>query len=109
MADKPLPQFNTRLLIVGAILGLLLAATGLLNQPVQLDKTAAAIVNGKLISKQDYLNYLSLLAKDKRNPLTDNDRRHILNRMIEEQLLVARGIDIGLAESRTPKKNQVTD
>ncbi len=89
----------TLLLAIGASLGFLLAVSGLLEPGAPDTQAAVASVNDFDISKEEYLAYLSMLARDKRNPLTDSDRRHILNRMIEEKLLVSRGIDIGLAET----------
>lgn len=98
-SEYPSSQRAQRLLILGAVIGLLLAASGLLQETKTIAVQAVATVNDEIISKEDYLTYLSLLAKDKRNPLTDKDRRHVLNRMLEERLLIARGIDIGLAKS----------
>ena len=94
------------LLVIGAVCGLLLAASGLLEDHQSVDASAVAIVNAQRVSKEDYLTYLALLAKNKRNPLTESDRRRVLNRMIEENLLIERGIDIGLAGS-DPKVRKV--
>jgi hypothetical protein len=71
--------------------------------------SAVATVNTKTIRKEDYLHYLTLLAKDKRNPLTGADHRHILNRMIEEKLLIERAIDIGLVESDSNVRNTISN
>jgi hypothetical protein len=98
----PNPAPNNRaqwLLLLGAAIGLLLASSGLLNNSDTNNSTAIATVNTKIISKEDYLHYLTLLAKDKRNPLTSADHRHILNRMLEEKLLIERAVDLGLVES----------
>jgi len=37
------------------------------------------------------------VATDKRDPLTAEDRAHVLERLIEEELLVQRGLTLGLA------------
>ena len=105
-AQSSRPQY---LLIIGAIIGLLLAASGLLDDQPDLATMAVATVNDQIISKEDYLDYLSLLANDKRNPLTENDRRHVLNRMIEEKLLVERGVDIGLTDSDPTIRKAITN
>ena len=88
------------LLIAGALLGAALAASGILETPSPtLGKDLVASVNGKFISKADYLGYLDLLARDKRNPMTTTDRRHVLDRIIEEKLLLDRGLGIDLPYS----------
>ncbi len=97
-----LPSKNRRksancLLALGAAAGLILASTDLLNESEDgLPDSAVARVNNSMISRQDYLEHLSLLARDKRMPLTDKDRRHVLERIIEEKLLLLRGLEIDL-------------
>ena len=39
------------------------------------------------------------LANDKRSPLTNEDREYVLERMIEEELLIKRAIDLGMLEN----------
>ena len=100
MSDSyPTSKRANTLLAIGALCGFIFAATGLLETGTPETIDAVATVNDDVISKEDYLNYLSLLAKDKRNPLSEDDRRHVLNRMIEEKLIIERGLDIGLAQS----------
>ncbi|MGI9293475.1 MAG: peptidylprolyl isomerase, partial [Pseudomonadales bacterium] len=88
------------LLLAGTVAGIVLAATGMLEQS---DKPPAedivAEVNDWTIRRDDYNNFLQLLARDKRNPLTEEDKRHVLDRMIEEKLLIQRGVEIGLIQS----------
>lgn len=88
------------LLALGAVVGIALAASGILEPaPERLPTDSVARVGDKFISKQEYLTYLDLLAQDKRNPLTAEDQRHVLDRMVDEKLLLARGLDIGLPHS----------
>jgi parvulin-like peptidyl-prolyl isomerase len=90
----------SRLLIIGAFTGAVLAASGLLeNSGAGLAQDQVALVNNEPITKSDFLGYLDLLARDKRNPMTAADRRHVLDRVIEEKLLVARGLQIDLPYS----------
>jgi parvulin-like peptidyl-prolyl isomerase len=87
-------------LAAGALSGAVLAATGILeNIGTSLPTNTLAQVNSTTISKADYLGYLELLARDKRNPMRAEDRTHVLDRLIEEQLLIERGLEIGLATS----------
>lgn len=97
-----------RLLIAGAMAGLLAAAASLLQTPPVSDNSAVAVVNDQLIRKEDYLSYVALLARDKRNPLNQADYRHLLRRMIEEQLLIERGIELGLHHSDASVKKAIT-
>ncbi len=39
------------------------------------------------------------LAKDKRSPLTKQDKEYVLERMIEEELLIKRAIDLGMLKN----------
>jgi hypothetical protein len=87
-------------LVAGAVLGALLAASGVLEPGApDLPGDRVAVVNGVPVSKSDYLGYLDLLARDKRNPMTTEDRRHVLERIIEEKLLIDRGLNIDLPHS----------
>tara|TARA_B110000503_G_C7084923_1_gene386837 strand:- start:92 stop:985 length:894 start_codon:yes stop_codon:yes gene_type:complete len=91
---------NQWLLATGAIAGTVLAATGLFKVGDNVPTVdAVAIVNDISIGKTDYLAVLNLLADDKRAPLTSSDRQQVLERILEEELLVERGLEIGLAQS----------
>lgn len=92
-----------RLLLLGAAIGLVAAAAGLVvgfgrpkTQPGPLD---VALVNESTISRDQLERTLEGLARDKRNPITAEDERHVLDRLIEEELLVQRGVEVGLVES----------
>lgn len=85
------------MLAAGALLGVLLAATGILEpSPTAHAPETLVQVNNERINKMEYLAYLDLLARDKRNALTSADRRHLLNRLIEEKLLLQRAMEIGV-------------
>jgi len=86
-------------LVLGALAGAGLAAAGLSAPPQRgaLPAGVAALVNGEPVRSEDYSRMLQALASDKREALTDDDRRHVLDRLIEEELLVQRGLTLGLA------------
>lgn len=65
----------------------------------------AASVNGEKIPQQAYERALAALAKDKREPLTREDEEHVLNRLIEEELLVQRAVALGLDRSNPVVRN----
>jgi parvulin-like peptidyl-prolyl isomerase len=87
------------LLAGGVALGLAGAAFGLLRGGggPGLPADAVAAVNGEPIPADEYERTLAAFAADRRAPLGDEDRRHVLDRMIEEELLVQRGLELGLA------------
>jgi len=102
---KPNPGDPKRaqwLLAIGAAVGLAAASFGLMTPGSgsggALPDEAVASVNGTLIRRVDYERLLAGLAADARNPIDDAARRHVLDRMIEEELLVQRAVDLGLVE-----------
>ncbi|MEH6551305.1 MAG: peptidyl-prolyl cis-trans isomerase [Pseudomonadales bacterium] len=96
------------LLATGALIGIILAASGILQDSTgQLDKHTLANVNGKTISKAEYLGYIDRLEQEKRSPMTTADRRHVLDRMIDEKLLLDRGQQLGLPDSSAPVRKLI--
>jgi hypothetical protein len=88
------------LLFLGAAIGLGLAAMGLLEFRVTsaaLPDNAAAIVGDRTIRIIDYRRVLAGVESDLRNPVDEAMRRRVLDRMIDEELLVQRALDLGLA------------
>jgi hypothetical protein len=88
------------LLALGAVTGLVLAYSGLVDrwstQPGELPDDAVARVNGQVISVQRYQQSISDLAADRRAPLESSDHQFVLQRLIDEELLILRGIELGL-------------
>lgn len=87
-------------LFAGAALGLALATFGLLERRGDasiLPPEAAAVVGDRTIRRIDYLRVLAGVEGDRRNPVDDAMRRRVLDRMIDEELLVQRALDLGLA------------
>ena len=88
------------LLFVGAAIGLALATFGLLEPrtgPQTLPPEAAAQVGERTIRRVDYERVLAGVERDLRNPLDQSIRRLVLDRMIDEELLVQRALELGLA------------
>ena len=89
-------------LALGAAAGIACAAVGLLlsgSHDRALPANAAASVNDALIRLEEYDRAVSAFASDRREPIGEDERRHVLDRMIEEELLVQRGLELGLARS----------
>ncbi len=88
------------LLFLGAAIGLALAAFGLLESPTdsgKLPADAAAQVGKRTIRHIDYERVLAGVEGDRRNPVDETTRRRVLTRMIDEELLVQRALELGLA------------
>jgi parvulin-like peptidyl-prolyl isomerase len=97
---------------VGAVAGLVLAAHGLIasdaRQGDALSERVAARVNGSEILTDDYLRLVAGLERDTRETADEKSRRHVLDRMIDEEVLVQRGLELGLAESDRRIRANVT-
>jgi len=88
------------LLGLGALLGLLAGAVGLMtDRPGSggLPAGVVALVNGEVLRQEQYERAVAALASDRREPLGESERRHVLNRLLDEELLVQRGLALGLA------------
>lgn len=100
------PAANRRpavLLAMGALVGAGLAAAGLSTAASPgrgwLPERGVARVNDETIRMEDYRRVLDALAQDKRDPLDDAQRQRVLDRLIDEELLVQRALELGLARS----------
>jgi hypothetical protein len=91
------------LLTLGALTGLLVAAFGLVETGPSitgsLPENVIARVGEHIILKERYLQLLNDLATDKRTPLSADDRQFAVDRLIDEELLIMRGIELGLHET----------
>jgi hypothetical protein len=83
---------------LGAIVGIGLGFVNVfewLDLPLLPDSVVAR-VNHVDIASSEYEKALSMFASEKRDPLTDQDRVLVLERLIEEELLVQHGLSLGL-------------
>jgi parvulin-like peptidyl-prolyl isomerase len=98
MSDSRRPLI---LLALGALAGAALAAAGLRGAAGggALPEGVVAVVNGEPIAEQDYLRMIAAVGGERRAPLDAEDRRRILDRLIDEELLVQRGLALGLART----------
>ncbi len=90
------------LLAAGALCGLMLAAWNLVDTrtaPRPLPADTIALVGGQPIPLQRYLGLLQDLAADQREPLTAQDETFALQRLVDEELLVLRALELGLGLS----------
>jgi hypothetical protein len=90
------------LLLAGAALGIGLAGAGLLAPEAPSltpEGDEIARVNGVPIAREDYTRALARIEADLAGRPDDAARRHVLERLIDDELLVQRGVALGLVES----------
>lgn len=94
---EPAPR-STLLLALGAAAGLALAAWGLVGEASSsgLPADAIARVNDTVIRTDDFERLVAAVLQDMRTPDEDSARKRVLDRMIEEELLIQRALDLGL-------------
>lgn len=97
------------LFLIGAISGVLLAATGLLEEQNQLSLSTGTVaeVNGTAISQAQYTSIVKGIAEEKKNTLQPSDYEFILQRIIDEELLVQQGYELGLLELNSVVRNEI--
>jgi hypothetical protein len=87
-------------LLAGLAAGTLMAASGLRPAPAGgLPPEAVARVGERLILRDAWLRAVAAVASDRRTPLAEGDARHILERLVDEELLVQHGVALGLVEN----------
>jgi len=103
---------NMRWLALGSLAGLIMAGYGLLRQAdvgSDLPVSALARVNDVLISRDNYERALARLADESTDALTLERRAWMLERLIEEELLVQRGLELGMARSDGAVRNAIVN
>ena len=113
MNPAPRSRRTLWLLSLGAAAGLALAAVGLLGsgsrRALGLPEGAVARVNDALIRSEDYARLVAGLENDRGAPPSSQLRRRVLDRMIDEELLVQRALELGLARAdRRARANLVS-
>lgn len=92
------------LLMIGAVSGIVIAAAGLVSRPDSLAPGVVARVNQTPIRGGQLQHYATLINANSRTP---KDRRYVLQRMIDEELLVQRGVELGLVELNSTVRNTI--
>lgn len=113
MAAEPSGRRGRLLLATGALVGAAVAGFGALpgssnGAGADLPPEVVAMVNGVPISEERYRLALAALEADRRDPLSEADRQRVLDTLIDEELLVQRGLEIGLAETDPGVRSSLT-
>ena len=97
-------------LLTGAITGAGLAATGLVEDRLSpMENTIVATIDGESIAVSHFTNYLEALQKDKGKPLPGPDKSHLLDRMIDEKLLLQHARHLSLTRTDSAVKKAIVD
>jgi hypothetical protein len=97
------------ILAVGGVIGLVLAIAGFidLSGTDGLPDGIIARVNDANIHMDRYQTAIKFVSDSKRWELTEKDHTYILERLIEEELLVQRGIELGMIKSDNVVRNTI--
>lgn len=112
MSESVRPQRSVTVLLVFAMCaGLAMAGFGLLNtaDDADLPPQAVASISGQIITQADYQRALDAADADRRTPLDDRGRREVLDRLINEALLIQHGLDQGLVRQSPRLRDQLVD
>lgn len=91
---------NNIYLFLGVAVGLIAALASMLGDlQGELPDYAVARVNDHFISRAVYERALSAVEADKRESISQEDRERVLNRLIDEELLIQYGLRQGLVHS----------
>ncbi|MDP6978614.1 MAG: peptidyl-prolyl cis-trans isomerase [Myxococcota bacterium] len=88
------------LLGVGAFVGLVMAAVGLLGNEAttaDLPDGTVARINGTILRGDDFERLVAAVLEDMRAPDEAKARKRVLERMVDEELLIQRALELGLA------------
>jgi hypothetical protein len=98
------------LLAGGMLVGAALAVFYIVRLPDTAEPTADAIawVNDRAISRASYESALQAVAGDRKGgTLREDDRERVLQRLIDQELLIDRAIELGLHERDPQIRNQL--
>ncbi|MBW2719647.1 MAG: SurA N-terminal domain-containing protein, partial [Deltaproteobacteria bacterium] len=98
------------LLAGGMLAGAAIAVFYIVRTPDAIEPTADVIawVNDRPISGSSYENALQAVAGDRKSgTLRQDDRERVLQRLIDQELLIDRAIEIGLPERDPQIRNQL--
>jgi parvulin-like peptidyl-prolyl isomerase len=106
----PTAERGIRLLALGALAGLALAAWRLVS-PVpdgsEVPDGAVAVVNGVAVTRADFEQAVSAIATDRKGGLRPGDAARVLARLIDEELLLQRAQALGLVRREARVRGQL--
>lgn len=103
---------DLRWLLAGAALGLVAAGFGLLQRSDTSDvlpENSIARVNEQLIERGTFERALQRLAAERGGTTNEQDAAWLLQRLIDEELLIQRGLELGMAASDSEVRNAIVN
>ena len=99
------------MLIAAAALGLAVAMWSALgvDDAVTKYRDAIAVVDGVPVPASVYETAIAGLVQAKLTPMTEADKREALERIVDEELLLRRALELGLAESDPPSRKALVN
>jgi hypothetical protein len=100
MSEAAADRRGRLLLAAGALLGIGLAAWGVVGSGPSTPETldAVAMVNGQPLSREAYDRFIAAVSAERKSAvLPIEERRRLLDRLVDEELLLQHGISLGLA------------
>jgi hypothetical protein len=109
-ALDPAERRGRRLLVLGAVAGIALTAWGLLGSDAResTPDDAVAVVNGQPLSRDAFERFVDAVAAERRTAaLPLEERQRILDRLVDEELLLQYGIGLGLARHEPTARRMI--
>lgn len=110
-AEPVTPTARARaLLAAGALLGVALAARGVVSrEAAALPSEALASVHGVTVLRSDYARELAAIADERRDEARDPAlRRHVFERLVDEALIVEYGLSLGIPRTEPRVRAELT-
>ncbi|MBN4047875.1 peptidyl-prolyl cis-trans isomerase [Oceanicaulis sp. AH-315-P02] len=111
MFEMSISHWRKLALLFGIISGLAMAILASLNDKPQanqkLPPSALVMVDDGIILQADLVRALTAVSAGRRNLLTEGDEQAILQRLIDEELLLQRAIKLGLVEAEPELRNSL--
>ena len=111
MFEMSISHWRKLALLFGIISGLAMAILASLNDKPQanqkLPPSALVMVDDGIILQADLVRALTAVSAGRRNLLTKDDEQAILQRLIDEELLLQRAIKLGLVEAEPELRNSL--
>jgi ElaA protein len=95
------------LLILGGIISVGIIGSSFVKEIDITQLNWVAKIDERAISKEKYEIYLESVSQSRKTGLIDSDPDNILERMIDEELLIQRGIDLGMIENDTEIRSTI--
>ena len=105
------PPHSPWALSLAMLLGAAIAGFGVVfagrPTPVEPPPTAIALVNGTPIPRADYERAVAALEADLRRPIDARDRQHVIDKLVDELLLVEHGLALELPQRDPYLRTQI--